>query len=50
MVTHRLSGLEQFDQLVVMDNAKVVEQGDFQTLASRQETIFYKLLNRINEN
>ncbi len=22
MVTHRLSGLEQFDQLVVMDNAK----------------------------
>ncbi|MFU2075266.1 heme ABC transporter ATP-binding protein/permease CydC [Gallibacterium anatis] len=50
MVTHRLSGLEQFDQLVVMDNAQVVEQGDFQTLASRQETIFYKLLNRINEN
>lgn len=50
MVTHRLSGLDQFDQLVVMDNAQVVEQGDFQTLASHQETIFYKLLNRINEN
>src|SRR5699024_7353939 len=27
MVTHRLSGLEAFDRIIVMDNGQIVEQG-----------------------
>ena len=27
MITHRLAGLEQVDEIVVMDGGRVVEQG-----------------------
>ncbi|MDO4429823.1 MAG: cysteine/glutathione ABC transporter ATP-binding protein/permease CydC [Lonepinella koalarum] len=46
MVTHRLTNIEQFDQIVIVDNAELVEQGDFATLANRHG-FFYRLLNRI---
>ena len=48
MVTHRLTGLEQFDQVIVMDNAQVVEQGDFTQLSQTVDSLLFKLVNRIS--
>ncbi|MFC0308269.1 cysteine/glutathione ABC transporter ATP-binding protein/permease CydC [Gallibacterium trehalosifermentans] len=47
MVTHRLTGLSQFDQVIVMDNAKLVEQGDFTQLSKMADSLLFKLVNRI---
>lgn len=46
MVTHRLTGLEYFDKICVMDNAQLIEQGTYQQLL-QQKGIFFDLLNRI---
>ncbi|MFC0322019.1 cysteine/glutathione ABC transporter ATP-binding protein/permease CydC [Gallibacterium melopsittaci] len=48
MVTHRLTGLSQFDQVIVMDNAKLVEQGDFTQLSQTADSLLFKLVNRIS--
>lgn len=48
MVTHRLTALEQFDQVVVMDNAQIIEQGDFLQLAQATDSLLYKLVNRLD--
>ncbi|OBX07812.1 amino acid ABC transporter permease [Gallibacterium salpingitidis] len=48
MVTHRLTALEQFDRVIVMDNAQVVEQGDFSALSQTQDSFLFKLVNRIS--
>lgn len=47
MVTHRLTAIEQFDQIVVIDDAQLAEQGDFTTLADKPNGLFKGLLNRI---
>ena len=47
MVTHRLTAIEQFDQILVIDNAELVENGSF-TQLMQQETGFFKgLMERI---
>lgn len=36
MVTHRLRGLARFDQIIVMDNGQIIEQGNHADLLARQ--------------
>ncbi|XNM61148.1 hypothetical protein ACLK1T_02115 [Escherichia coli] len=36
MVTHRLRGLSRFQQIIVMDNGRVLEQGTHAELLARQ--------------
>ncbi|HFU1220814.1 TPA: cysteine/glutathione ABC transporter ATP-binding protein/permease CydC [Citrobacter amalonaticus] len=36
MVTHRLRGLARFDQIIVMDNGQIIEQGNHADLLSQQ--------------
>ncbi len=36
MVTHRLRGLADFDQIIVMDNGKIIEQGSHAELLAKQ--------------
>jgi thiol reductant ABC exporter CydC subunit len=45
LVTHRLSGLERFDQVVVLDRGRVVERGRAQDLAAAKGA-FSRLLAR----
>lgn len=47
MVTHRLTALEQFDQLYLMDNAKLIEQGHYSQLIHQEKGYFSQLVNRI---
>ncbi|MGQ0286028.1 heme ABC transporter ATP-binding protein/permease CydC [Pasteurellaceae bacterium 22721_9_1] len=47
MVTHRLTAIEQFDQIVVVDNACIVEQGSFQQLVNKPMGYFNRLMQRI---
>lgn len=52
MVTHRLTGLEQWHRICVMDDGQIVEQGDHQTLMQQQGR-YYQLtqqVNRVAEN
>ncbi|MFA7859573.1 ATP-binding cassette domain-containing protein, partial [Escherichia coli] len=36
MVTHRLRGLSRFQQIIVMDNGQIIEQGTHAELLARQ--------------
>ncbi|MBV7387892.1 cysteine/glutathione ABC transporter ATP-binding protein/permease CydC [Pasteurellaceae bacterium TAE3-ERU1] len=47
MVTHRLTALEQFDRICIMDNARLVEQGHFADLACAPESVFSRFIHRI---
>ncbi len=42
MVSHRLTGLERMDQIIVMDQGRIVEVGTYDELM-RQQGYFYKL-------
>ncbi|SFK44931.1 ATP-binding cassette, subfamily C, CydC [Halobacillus dabanensis] len=42
LISHRLSGLERMDQIVVMDDGSVVEQGSYDELMKRQG-YFYEM-------
>ena len=42
MITHRIEDLKQCDQIFVMQNGEIVQQGDFATL--RNEGFFAELL------
>ncbi|WP_110954279.1 thiol reductant ABC exporter subunit CydC [Anaerosinus massiliensis] len=44
LITHRLVGLENMQQIFVMENGKFVEQGTFQELMQKQ-AIFYQMYN-----
>lgn len=46
MVTHRLRGLQQFDNIVVMDAGRIVEQGDHRTLMA-QRGRYYQFKQRL---
>lgn len=39
MVTHRLRGLSRFQQIIVMDNGQIIEQGTHAELLARQGVI-----------
>ncbi|TCP93522.1 ATP-binding cassette subfamily C protein CydC [Cricetibacter osteomyelitidis] len=47
MVTHRLTALEQFDKLCIIDNAELIEQGDYQALINQENGYFRKLAERV---
>lgn len=47
MVTHRLTLIEQFDQLIIIDEGKLIEQGDFQSLVTQKSGYFYRLYARL---
>ncbi|AAU37556.1 heme ABC transporter ATP-binding protein/permease CydC [[Mannheimia] succiniciproducens] len=47
MVTHRLTAIEQFDQICVIDDTNLVEKGSYQELNSKNNGFFKKLVERI---
>lgn len=46
MVTHRLRGLADFDQIIVMDNGQIIEQGSHAELLAKQGR-YYKFKQRL---
>ncbi|MNF03283.1 ATP-binding/permease protein CydD [compost metagenome] len=46
MVTHQLEGIAEWDQIWVMENGHIVEQGDYATLAAAQGPFAALLANR----
>ncbi|SUB24334.1 heme ABC transporter ATP-binding protein/permease CydC [Avibacterium avium] len=47
MVTHRLTAIEQFDNLCIIDDGKLIEQGNYQTLMVKENGFFKQLVERI---
>ncbi|MBE2894303.1 heme ABC transporter ATP-binding protein/permease CydC [Spirabiliibacterium falconis] len=47
MVTHRLTALEQFDRICIMDQAHIMEQGSFSELVGVQDSLFNRFMQRI---
>lgn len=47
MVTHRLTAIEQFDWIGVVDNAQLIEQGAYFDLANKEMGFFKQLIERI---
>ncbi|MFU2088613.1 heme ABC transporter ATP-binding protein/permease CydC [Avibacterium avium] len=47
MVTHRLTAIEQFDNLCIIDDGKLIEQGNYQTLMAKENGFFKQLVERI---
>ncbi len=47
MVTHRLTEIEQFDEICVVDNGQLMEKGDYSALSTKEQGLFKSLLNRI---
>lgn len=47
MVTHRLTAIEQFDWIGVVDNAQLIEQGTYFDLANKEMGFFKQLIERI---
>ena len=46
MVTHRLRGLADFDQIIVMDNGQIIEQGNHAELLAKQGR-YYQFKQRL---
>lgn len=46
MVTHRLRGLSHFDQIIVMDNGQIIEQGNHAALMAKQGR-YYQFKQRL---
>lgn len=47
MVTHRLSSIEQFDKICVIDNGRLIEEGDYESLITKQNGFFKRLIERV---
>ena len=47
MVTHRLTAIERFDRICVIDDAKLVEQGGYSELSQKENGLFKRLIARI---
>ncbi|OOF36376.1 heme ABC transporter ATP-binding protein/permease CydC [Rodentibacter heidelbergensis] len=47
MVTHRLTALEQFDRICVIDEGKLIEQGNYETLIKKEQGFFKRLIERV---
>ena len=47
MVTHRLTAIERFDRICVIDDAKLVEQGGYSELNQKENGFFKRLIERI---
>jgi ABC-type bacteriocin/lantibiotic exporter with double-glycine peptidase domain len=44
VITHRVSMLENFDKIVVLQNGKIADIGSFEELELKRSSLFYKLL------
>ena len=47
MVTHRLTAIEQFDELCVIDEAKLIEKGTYAELLQLEKGFFKQLMERV---
>ena len=47
MVTHRLTAIEQFDELCVIDEAKLIEKGTYTKLLQLEKGFFKQLVERV---
>ena len=47
MVTHRLSSIEQFDKICVIDNGRLIEEGDYNSLITNENGFFKRLIERV---
>ncbi|WP_032092001.1 heme ABC transporter ATP-binding protein/permease CydC [Necropsobacter rosorum] len=47
MVTHRLTAIERFDKLCVIDQSRLIEQGSYQELIHKPDGCFRRLAQRI---
>lgn len=47
MVTHRLSSIEQFDKICVIDNGRLIEEGDYNSLIKKENGFFKRLIERV---
>ena len=47
MVTHRLTAIEQFDELCVIDEAKLIEKGTYSELLQLEKGFFKQLVERV---
>ena len=47
MVTHRLTEIERFDQIYVIDDSRLIENGRFDELMERENGLFKRLTARI---
>ena len=47
MVTHRLTAIEQFDELCVIDEAKLIEKGTYVELLQLEKGFFKQLVERV---
>ena len=47
MVTHRLTAIEQFDELCVIDEAKLIEKGTYAELLQLEKGFFKQLVERM---
>ena len=47
MVTHRLTAIEQFDELCVIDEAKLIEKGTYAELLQLEKGLFKQLVERV---
>lgn len=46
VVAHRLSTIKNCDRILVMDNGKIVQQGNYETLMKQTDGLFYALASR----
>ncbi|EDJ89306.1 cysteine/glutathione ABC transporter membrane/ATP-binding component [Haemophilus influenzae 22.1-21] len=47
IVTHRLSSIEQFDKICVIDNGRLIEEGDYNSLITKENGFFKRLIERV---
>ena len=47
MVTHRLSSIEQFDKICVIDSGRLIEEGDYNSLITKENGFFKRLIERV---
>lgn len=47
MVTHRLTAIEQFDKICVIDNGKLIEEGNYESLINKENGFFKRLVERV---
>lgn len=48
MVTHRLTAIEQFDLICIIDDTKLIEQGSYTELCNKPDGYFRQLIERID--